>query len=221
VSDYNREMLALHLITNTALCLHHPLLDVVQAAVNGGISCIQLREKTLPTREFVALARELKKLLATIPRQIPLIINDRFDVALACGADGVHVGQEDIPVEIIRRWLPGAIVGLSVSSVADIKSVEANQLDIDYLGVGPVFSTPTKLDAAHPIGLDGLALIRSITRLPLVAIGGINSQNAAEVLAAGANGLAVVSAICAARDPEESARRLSTVIQTTVPHKFR
>ena len=210
MSAYDREIFALHLITDTALCLHHRLLDVVQASVHGGVSCVQLREKTLPTREFVALAGALKKLLAAIPRQVPLIINDRVDV-----------GQEDMPVDIIRRWLPDAIVGLSVSSIADIKSVEAHQLDIDYLGVGPVFSTPTKLDATDPIGLDGLARVRSITRLPLVAIGGINSQNAAEVLAAGADGLAVVSAICAARDPEESARRLSAAFQTTVPHKFR
>ena len=214
LSSFDPAVLKLYLVTDTALCLHRSLPDVVQAAVRGGVSCVQLREKTLPTGEFVTRARALKGLLAAMPRRIPLIINDRLDVALACGADGIHVGQGDMPVEILRRWLPGAIVGLSVESEADAASVEARQLEVDYLGVSPVFATASKHDTAPPIGLDGLIRIRKITRLPLVAIGGINLQNAAEVLAAGADGLAVMSAICADPDPENAARRLSEVIRS-------
>jgi thiamine-phosphate pyrophosphorylase len=143
-----------------------------------------------------------------------LIINDRIDVALAIGADGVHIGQHDTPYEDARRLLGShAIIGLSVESVE--QATEAENLDVDYLGVSPIFSTPTKTDIATEWGIEGLRLLRSNTRHILVAIGGINASNAQTVVEAGADGLAVVSAICASPDPECSSRELKTVIERT------
>ena len=191
------ETLRLHLVTDSALCGGRGVLAVVEAAVAGGVSCVQLREKSLPTRAFVERARALKVWLA--PRGVPLIINDRVDVALACGADGVHVGQRDMAPEDVRRLMPGALIGLSVESVAQLEAAEA--APVDYYGVSPVFATATKADAAPALGLAGLERLRALTSRPLVAIGGIDAGNAAAVMAAGADGLAVVSALCAAADP--------------------
>jgi thiamine-phosphate pyrophosphorylase len=210
------DVLALHLVTDTAACRGRALADVVRAAIRGGVTCVQLREKALPTREFVLRARLLKDLLAGAPRRIPLIINDRFDVALASGADGVHLGQADMPVEIVRRYLPNAIIGLSVESTADLLKAREQGTPVDYLGVSPVFSTPTKTDTAPPVGLPGLAAMRRLTTLPLVAIGGIGAANAGDVLRAGADGLAVVSAICSAADPEQAARELLAIIRGAI-----
>lgn len=190
------------------------MIDVVAAAVAGGVSSVQLREKSLPTREFVERARALKILLAEMGYGTPLIINDRLDVALACGADGIHVGQDDMPIDVIRQWFPAGIVGLSIESIKNVEMVAAQQLDIDYLGISPIFSTYTKLDAAAPIGIDGLLAIRRLTKLPLVAIGGVNLENAASLLESGADGLAIVSAICSADDPERAARDFSAVIRS-------
>ncbi|MEX8517542.1 MAG: thiamine phosphate synthase [Leptothrix sp. (in: b-proteobacteria)] len=199
--------LALYLVTDSQLCAGRALLDVVAAAVQGGVSCVQLREKALETRPFVERARALKALLQ--PLGVPLIINDRLDVALACEADGVHVGQSDMPVELLRRHLPDAIVGLSVETLVQARSVPDG---VDYLGVSPVFATPTKLDTAPALGLAGLRAIHALSPLPLVAIGGIHADNARAVLAAGACGLAVVSAICAAADPQAAARELKILL---------
>ncbi|MFM2058216.1 MAG: thiamine phosphate synthase [Pseudomonadota bacterium] len=202
--------LGLYLVTDEQLCAGRALLDVVSAAVQGGVSCVQLREKSLATRPFVERAQTLKSLLQ--PLGVPLIINDRFDIALACGADGVHVGQSDMPVAELRRLLPaGAIVGLSVESLDQLDAVPDG---VDYLGVSPVFATPTKTDTAPAFGLDGLRAVRQRSRWPLVAIGGLHAGNAADVLAAGADGLAVVSAICAAADPAAAARTLRALIDT-------
>ena len=182
----------------------------MEKAVSGGVAWVQLREKDLPTRPFLELAWSLKALLA--PLNVPLIINDRLDVALACGADGVHVGQEDMPCELVRRFLgPEAIVGLSVETWADVE--RAQDQDVDYLGISPVFQTPTKTDTKTPWGLEGLARIRAFSRHPLVAIGGLKADNAAAVVRAGAEGIAVVSAICGDRDPRRAARELDAAIQ--------
>jgi thiamine-phosphate pyrophosphorylase len=153
-------------------------------------------------------------MLAEAPIPVPLIINDRLDVALAIGADGVHVGQADISPAIIRRYLPDAIIGLSVETLADVQAVQEQGLPVDYLGVSPVFATLNKPDAATPLGLLGLAAIRNLTSLPLVAIGGIGPGNAAGVLRAGADGLAVLSAICSAPDPERAAYELMAIIRS-------
>lgn len=194
-----------YMVTDRNLCGGRPLEDVVLAAVRGGATLVQLREKDAGGREFLDLARRLAAGLH--PLGVPLIINDRVDVALAAGAAGVHVGQSDLPAADARALLgPDAIVGLSVENRADLERAQAE--DIDYLGISPVFSTPTKTDTAPPWGLDGLAWAREHSRLPLVAIGGIHADNAAEAIRAGAHGLAVVSELCAAPDPEQAARKL-------------
>lgn len=200
-----RRKLRLYLVTDQALSRGRTLPDVVAAAVQGGVTCVQLREKELSTREFLAQALALKALLG--PRGIPLVINDRVDVALACGAEGVHLGQTDMPPDEARRLLPPQVfIGWSVETPEDIK--RSAMQPVDYLGVSPVFATPTKTDTKAPWGLSGLRSIRALTELPLVAIGGIQLNNAAEVTAAGADGLAVVSAICSADDPAEAARAM-------------
>ena len=205
------QALRLYLVTDSALSRGRPLDEVVGAAVQGGVSCVQLREKQLNTRDFVALAQSLKALLSA--RRIPLVINDRIDVALACGADGVHLGQSDMPVQEARRLLPAEVfIGWSVETPQDVQ--RASQLPVDYLGVSPVFATPTKTDTSTPWGLDGLRQVRAATALPLVAIGGIHHGNAVQVLQAGADGLAVVSAICSANDPRSAAAQLRTASET-------
>lgn len=198
------EALRLHLVTDSALCGARGMLAVVEAAVRGGVTCVQLREKSLDTRAFVERARALKAWL--LPLGVPLLINDRVDVALACGADGVHVGQSDMAPEDVRRLMPGGLIGLSVESLAQLDAAE--RAPVDYYGISPVLATRSKHDAAPALGLDGLRAIRAGTRRPLVAIGGIDAGNAAQVMAAGADGLAVVSALCSSADPEATARDL-------------
>ena len=200
----------LHLVTDSALCGERGVLAVVEAAVRGGARVVQLREKTLPTRAFVERARALKALLQ--PLGVPLIINDRLDVALACGADGVHVGQDDLSPRDMRRWLPDGLIGLSIERIEQLDAAE--RLPVDYYGASPVFATATKADAAPALGLEGLRALRARTARPLVAIGGIGEHNAAAVMAAGADALAVVSALCAAPEPEQAARRLCAAMET-------
>jgi len=196
---------SLYLVTDRCLAAPRTIEDVVSAAVRGGVTAVQLREKECSAREFVEVARKLKEILA--PLTIPLIINDRADVALAVGADGVHVGQSDMDCGDLRTLLgPDAIIGLSVETPEHAERSAA--LPVDYLGVGPIFSSPTKPDAAPAWGLEKLSELRRRTPQILVAIGGINAGNAREVIAAGANGIAVVSAICAAADPEQAAHDL-------------
>jgi thiamine-phosphate pyrophosphorylase len=196
---------SLYLVTDRGLARGRALTQLVEAAVRGGVTMVQLREKALDTRAFLAEARALKRVLA--PLGVPLVINDRVDVALACEADGVHLGQGDMPVEDARRLLPPQVfLGLSVETLDQVRAAEHQP--VDYLGVSPIFATPTKTDTAKPWGLQGLRDVRARTKLPLVAIGGIDTTNAAAVRAAGADGLAVVSAICGAHDPERAAAAL-------------
>lgn len=200
--------LSLYLVTDQKLAGHRNLLEVVQKAIKGGVTVVQLREKDLSAREFYELGIRTKELL---PPDVPLLIDDRLDLALAIGTDGLHLGQRDLPVEIARKLLgPPAIIGLSVENLSQLQA--AKQLPVDYLAISPVFSTPTKTDTGPAWGLDGLRTARELTCLPLVAIGGIDENNAASVIQAGADGVAVVSAICAAPDPEEAARRLKNII---------
>ena len=196
---------SLVLVTDRALAHGRPTADIVRAAVAGGVTCVQLREKDCGTREFLDEARKLLAILR--PLGVPLIINDRVDVALAAGADGVHIGQQDLPLADVRRLAPaGWIVGVSAESVED--AIRAEQGGADYIGASPVFATPTKTDHAPPLGLDGLRSIRAAVKLPLVAIGGLHARNARDVVRAGADGLAVVSAIVAAADPRAAAVEL-------------
>ena len=188
----------IYLVTDEGLLLGKDLYRTVEAAVKGGVSMVQLREKESSTRKFIERAIRLKEVLT--PYGVPLIINDRVDVALAADADGVHVGQSDMPYEMVKRLLPeGKIIGLSVESPEQV--LEANDYDLDYVAASPVFSTTEW-------GLDGLRWIRSVSRHPLVAIGGIHPDNVASIFQAGADSVAVISAIVSADDPERAAREL-------------
>jgi thiamine-phosphate pyrophosphorylase len=205
-------MKGIYLVTDRGLCGDRPVEEVVLLAVKGGVSYVQLREKYLPARLFIEQAQKLKELLK--PFNVPLIINDRVDVAIAAGADGVHVGQDDVPYEAAREIMGAqAIIGLSVETWDEV--VIAQGLDLDYLGVSPIFDTPTKTDTKNAWGLVGLSRIKAYSRHPLVAIGGINKENAADVIRAGADSIAVVSVICAAPDPYEAARSLISLIRNT------
>ena len=206
-------MRGLYLVTDRGLCGNRSLEDVAHQALIGGAVCIQLREKDVSTRFFVEEARKMKALTARF--RVPLIINDRIDVALASGADGVHIGQDDMPYAEARRLMgPKAIIGLSVETWDDV--VEAEALDVNYLGVSPVFETPTKTDTKGNWGLEGLARIKAYSRHPLVAIGGMNASNAKEAVMAGADCIAVVSAICAAPDPLLVSREINDIIQAAL-----
>jgi thiamine-phosphate pyrophosphorylase len=198
------------LVTDRSMLGGRALPDVVAAAVQGGVTMVQLREKTVATRDFLDLARALKALL--LPLGVPLLINDRLDVALAADADGVHVGQDDMPVAIVRQWLgQRAMIGLSITSLAQVAGDDVAQAD--YLGVGPIFPQSTKLDATPPIGLEGLQAVRRAAPKPIIAIGGVSAANAAALRAAGADGLAVVSAIMAAGDPCRAAAEIAAEFQ--------
>lgn len=209
-------MKGLYFVTDRDLCRTKPLTDVVLQAIRGGAVCVQLREKDVSTRFFVEEAGRIKTLMT--PLGVPLIINDRLDVALAVKADGVHVGQSDMPYQIARKLLgPKAIIGLSVETWEDVERAE--ELDCDYLGVSPVFATPTKTDTKEPWGLEGLARIRTFSRHPLVGIGGLHAGNAEAIIRAGADCVAVVSAICAAADPYAASRELSDIIASALARR--
>jgi thiamine-phosphate pyrophosphorylase len=200
---------SLYLVTDRGLSCGRTTCDIVRAAIAGGVTCVQLREKDCSTREFIAEARLLKAVLQ--PAGIPLIINDRLDVALAVGADGLHLGQQDMAIADARRLAgPAMIIGISAESLAD--AVRAAAEGADYIGISPVFATATKKDAAAALGLEGVRRIREAVDLPLVGIGGITADNAAEVVAAGADGVAVVSAIVAAGCPRTAAEALKNRI---------
>lgn len=204
-----RENLGLYLVTDRGLSRGRDIEWIIAEAVKGGTGIVQLREKDICTRDFVELGRRLKALLS--PLGIPLIINDRVDVALATDADGVHIGQSDMPYADARRLLGSdKIIGLSVENMEDID--EANRLDVDYVAASPVYATSTKTDTAAPFGLDGLreAVKRSVH--PMVAIGGMNFDTAAGAMDCGIDGIAVVSAIVAADSPREAAERLSATV---------
>jgi len=201
---------SLYLVTDRGLGRGRTTLEIVTAAVQGGATVVQLREKDCSTRDFIKQALSIKKFLKD--RGVPLIINDRVDVAQAVEADGVHLGQSDMPFEIAKNILGDSmIIGISAESLED--AIEAEKGGADYLGVSPIYATPTKTDTATPLGLEGLQEIRKAVGLPLVGIGGLNKDNATEVIRNGADGLAVVSAIVAADDPEAAARELKNMIK--------
>ena len=201
---------SVYLVTDRELARGRTTLEIAGAAIRGGVSCIQLREKTCSTREFIDESLAIRSLLAQ--HGIPLIINDRVDVALAVKADGIHLGQKDMPCRMARQIIPESmIVGISVESLDD--AIAAQKDGADYLGVSPIYPTPTKTDTAQALGLEGLRSIRSEVNLPLVGIGGLNADNAAAVIYNGADGVAVVSAIVAADDPEAATRDLIEIVR--------
>lgn len=198
-----------YLVTDPKYARERSMESLVVEAARAGVCCVQLREKNSSIRDFVELAICVKAALASY--RVPLIINDRIDVALAAGADGVHIGQSDMPYQLARKLMgPKAIIGLSVETWDDV--LAAQELDVDYLGISPVYATPTKTDTKDPWGLAGVRRIRDYSRHHLVAIGGINPQNAAEVIRAGAHCVAVVSAICGAPDPFAATAALKQTI---------
>ncbi|MBQ0024788.1 MAG: thiamine phosphate synthase [Bacteroidales bacterium] len=204
----DRRQLSLYLVTDRTLASGRSIEDIVSEAVSGGVTMVQLREKCADTREFVEIALRLKEILKS--NGVPLIINDRIDVALACDADGVHIGQSDMPYALAREILgPDKIIGLSVENLRQVE--EANALDVDYVGISPVFSTATKTDTAEPFGLEGLARAVRMSAHPAVAIGGINATTVADVMRCGPDGVAVVSAIVSAASPRRAAEELSVL----------
>ena len=181
--------------------------QLAEMALRAGIKVIQFREKKMSTKRMFEIAKKLRKL--TEDYDAILIINDRVDLALAVGADGVHVGQDDLPAEVVREIFDG-IVGVSAHTVEEAKKAERYA---DYLGVGPVFATKTKKDAKEPIGIEGLRKIVQAVNIPVVAIGSINRNNVLDVLKTGVAGVAVISAIAGAENPEEEAKKLLEIVR--------
>jgi thiamine-phosphate pyrophosphorylase len=201
--------LAVYVITDRRAAGERSILDVVRAAIAGGATVVQLREKEATTREMVRLGEALHEI--TRPAGVPLIVNDRLDVALAIDAEGVHVGQDDMPATITRQLVgPDRILGVSAATVEEARQAERD--GADYLGVGDVYGTPSKPDAGLPIGVQGLAEVARAVSIPVVAIGGITLANAAAVIQAGAMGVSVISAIVGAADPEAAAQRLREIV---------
>lgn len=205
----NPANLSLYLVLGPKDCAGRNPLDIAAAAAENGATLVQLRDKTGEANTQVDLARALKARLA--PLGVPLIVNDRIDVALAAGADGVHLGQDDMrPCEARNRAGADFIIGVSIGSQAERDATELNLAD--HAGVGACFATKTKADA-DSLGIEGLRRLRPSLPLPVVGIGGITADNAASVFEAGADGIAVVSAICAAKDPAAATRRLAEIVR--------
>lgn len=198
----------LYLVTDEKLLESKDMYHIIEEAVKGGVTMVQLREKQTSTREYIEHAVKLKQILA--PYKVPLIINDRIDVALASDADGVHIGQNDMPYEAARKLIPeNKILGLSVESRLQV--LEANSFNVTYIAASPVFSTATKSNTVTEWGLDGLKWMRSVSRHPIVAIGGINLSNITDIYKSGADSAAVISAIINAESPQKAARELLNI----------
>jgi len=201
----------------------HGLAELARLLALGGATLVQLRDKHGATRAMVEAARAIRDTLA--PLSVPLLVNDRVDVALAAQADGVHVGQDDLSVEDARRLLPpDAIIGLSIKTVAQADAAPVELLD--YVAIGGVYATTSKDNPDPPIGVDGLARIAEIFRrrrpdLPVCAIAGIDAANAATTVKAGADGVAVISALSLAPDPPEAARALRAIIDAALAERRR
>jgi thiamine-phosphate pyrophosphorylase len=178
---------------------------VVSVAIKGGVTMVQIREKHGDVRAFIERSLAIKEVLKN--SGVPLIINDRVDVALAVQADGVHLGQSDMPANLARQLIgPDMILGLSVENETQLR--EAQGLPVDYLGISAIFSTPTKTNIIKEWGIDGLTKAVKKSRLPLVAIGGINEMNIKEIADTQVSGIALVSAICHAESPKQASEEL-------------
>ncbi|MEZ8655020.1 thiamine phosphate synthase [Vibrio splendidus] len=174
---------------------------VVEQAVAGGVTMVQVREKHGDVRAFIERAQAVKSIL--VGSGVPLIINDRVDVALAVDADGLHLGQSDMPAELARQLIgPDKILGLSIETEQQLQ--EADSLPIDYIGLSALFTTPTKTNLKKHWGYDGIKMALETTKLPIVGIGGINESNIPQLVESGIHGLALVSAICHAEDPKQA-----------------
>lgn len=202
----NPETLTLVAITDGVRGGASEVVERALACVRGGATLVQLRLKDADARTQVEVARAL---IAALPSRIPLIMNDRADLAIAAGAAGVHVGPEDLPAAAVRRILgPDRLVGVSVGN--DVEALQAS--DADYVGIGPVYATSSKGDAGAAIGVEEFARLVALCARPAVAIGGIDATNAAAAIAAGASGVAVIRALFSADDPERAAQLLRSAI---------
>ena len=210
-----RSMLRLYLVTDPELCSQHGLLETVRDAVRGGVTAVQLRDKTATTSALVKMGRDIATGLADTG--VPLIVNDNVEAAIAIGADGLHVGQGDMKVDKARRLIgPDMLIGLSCETVEDARMTDP--AIVDYIGVSPVFATPTKTDHSLAVGIEGLRAIAAATPLPKVAIGGLKSHHFEAIFENGADGVAVVSAICGQPDAEAAASALATKIAKVTVH---
>lgn len=197
-------ILRLVAITDDAPERRATLVERAALAVRGGATCIQLRLKNAPPRDVVDVARAL---VAAVT--VPVIVNDRADIALAAGAAGVHVGDVDLPVVAIRRFAPeGFVIGASLGSDRELE----NARDADYVGIGPLFSSGSKTDAGEAIGIEGFKRLAALCELPAIAIGGITAERVPQIMAAGAAGVAAINAIFKGGDPEGATRLLAAAI---------
>ncbi|ABK61946.1 thiamine phosphate synthase [Clostridium novyi] len=198
----------LYLITDRSFLNGRSLAECVEDAIKGGATLVQVREKNISTRDFYNIAREVQEV--TTKYNVPLLINDRIDIALAINADGVHLGQSDMPIELARKILgDDKVIGISAGNVKE--AIEAEKAGADYVGLGTVFFTGTKKDIDEPIGLAGLKEITEKITIPSVAIGGINKENAKSVLATGVDGISVISAILKNDDIQGASKTLANI----------
>jgi thiamine-phosphate pyrophosphorylase len=196
---------SLYLVADAEFTAGRDLLALIGEAVHGGVTIVQLRGKNLSSRDFLELGLKSADLLARTG--VPLLVNDRVDIALACGAAGVHLGQEDLPVDQARRILgPDRVIGVSVNTPEE--ALRAERYGADYVGAAPAYVTVTKEIALSVLGPEGIGRIKRAVRIPVVAIGGIGAVNAAALAAAGADGIAVISAILGAPDAKRAAEDL-------------
>ena len=205
----------LYLVTDRSVMSAKSLEQAVEQAIQGGCTVVQLREKNASSREFFETAQRVKQI--TDSYHIPLIINDRTDICLAVNAAGIHVGQQDLPAKVVRSIVgPDKIVGVSAATLSEAK--QAEQDGADYLGVGAMFATSTKTNT-RPVTVEQLAQIKQAVQIPVVAIGGIQSSNAATLTETGIDGIAVVSAILAQENITHAAQQLKTCF-TGAGHEF-
>ena len=201
---FDRDILRLVAITDDALERRPSLVERTAAAVRGGATCVQLRLKNATPREVVDVARAV---IAAV--SVPVIVNDRADIALAAGAAGVHVGEADLPVVAIRRFAPpGFVIGASLGGERELE----NARDADYVGIGPLFSSGSKHDAGEAIGIEGFKRLAALCKLPAIAIGGITPERVPQIMEAGAAGVAAINAIFKGSDPEAATRLLAGAI---------
>jgi thiamine-phosphate pyrophosphorylase len=210
--------LDLYFVTDPNLAAERPLLQIVAAAVEGGVTVAQLRDKKAAVRDLLRWGIEMRRIAHH--GNAAFIVNDRVDLALALEADGVHVGPEDLPPAQARQLMPKPRwLGVSAGTVREATAAE--RAGADYLGAGPVFATSTKPDAGQPIGLEGLAAIAAAVAIPVVGIGGIHAMNAASVIGAGASGVAVISALITAEDPQAEARAILDAVREALDRRQR
>ncbi len=200
----------LHVITDTTVQSKYTHPQLTELAIQGSADTIQFRHKNGTTRELIQIAQQMQTVCAN--HDVPLIVNDRADIALAVGASGTHFGQDDMPVAIGRKILSTETI-IGASARTEEKMLEAITEGADYIGFGPIYQTSSKPDAETPKGLERLQRMCEIAKCPVIAIGGITLQTAAAVINAGAHGIAVISAVCSQPDPIAATQNLMNEIQ--------